>query len=547
MARIDSYATVTPPVAGGDMLIGTDINDNNATKNFTVSQLASFINAGSGFVPYTGATQNVNIGTNSVFGASSTFTGLTSTAQLNITSLFKLNGSQGTAGQILTTQGPGLPAIWSGAGGGPQGIQGPVGPQGPIGPVGPAGLNWQGLWVSGTSYVADDAVGYNGASWFCILATTGTTTPDLDTTHWALLASQGAQGLIGPTGLQGPTGATGPTGVTGSNTLQQVLDNNHDLLNGINKQGTGAGSGNIGLSVNAFGTDAAYGNTGDNINAIGTQAGQVNFGSLSNFIGYQAGANNSGGYVNALGATAANGNSGSSVNAMGQASCLSNTGTYVNAFGYQSGKNNTGNWVNAFGYDAALNNTNFNVNAIGNSAAANNSGHDVNAFGEFAGISNIYNHVNLFGNSASATANSQVVFSNAVRNARIGFGGITTDRLYTLPDASGTLALESYKVFTALLTASGTSLFVTELKNTIGTISYLSYGSGTGVYFYLTSASLFTDNKTVVIAGNSDSGVDSVFKASFANSNIIKIYNYVAGAVNNSTLVNIPIEIRVYP
>ncbi len=101
---------------------------------------------------------------------------------------------------------------------GPQGVQGPAGP---IGPVGPAGLNWQGSWVSGTSYVADDAVGYNGASWFCILATSGTTTPNLDTTHWALLASQGAQGIQG---VQGPAGAQGPAGNPATQTLQQTVD-----------------------------------------------------------------------------------------------------------------------------------------------------------------------------------------------------------------------------------------------------------------------------------------------------------------------------------
>jgi len=95
---------------------------------------------------------------------------------------------------------------------GPQGVQGPAGP---LGPVGPAGLNWQGSWVSGTSYVADDAVGYNGASWFCILATSGTTAPDIDTTHWALLASQGAQGIQG---VQGPTGAQGPAGGSAAQT-----------------------------------------------------------------------------------------------------------------------------------------------------------------------------------------------------------------------------------------------------------------------------------------------------------------------------------------
>jgi hypothetical protein len=80
------------------------------------------------------------------------------------------------------------------------GPQGPIGPQGVAGPVGPAGLEWQGAWVSGTTYAIDDAVGYDGASWFCISPTSGITAPDLDITHWALLAAQGAQGPQGPQG-----------------------------------------------------------------------------------------------------------------------------------------------------------------------------------------------------------------------------------------------------------------------------------------------------------------------------------------------------------
>jgi hypothetical protein len=97
-------------------------------------------------------------------------------------------------------------------------IQGAQGPAGPQGPVGPAGLNWQGAWVSGESYVEDDAVGYDGASWFCINATSGTDSPDVDVDNWALLASQGAvgpQGPQGPVGPQGPIGLTGPAGANG--------------------------------------------------------------------------------------------------------------------------------------------------------------------------------------------------------------------------------------------------------------------------------------------------------------------------------------------
>ena len=89
------------------------------------------------------------------------------------------------------------------------GTQGPAGPQGIAGPVGPAGLEWRGAWVSGTSYIVDDAVGFNGASWFCVNATSGTTSPNLDPTNWALLAAQGSQGPQGPQGIQGTPGNGG--------------------------------------------------------------------------------------------------------------------------------------------------------------------------------------------------------------------------------------------------------------------------------------------------------------------------------------------------
>lgn len=94
---------------------------------------------------------------------------------------------------------------------GPQGIQGPAGPPGP---VGPAGLEWQGAWDTNSSYAVNDAVGFNGASWFCISEVTGTgnSNPEEDTVSWALLAAQGA---TGPQGAQGPTGPQGPQGEPG--------------------------------------------------------------------------------------------------------------------------------------------------------------------------------------------------------------------------------------------------------------------------------------------------------------------------------------------
>ena len=133
-----------------------------------------------------------------------------------------LQGQQGSTG-IPGLTGPTGPTGASGSVGptGPTGATGPngaTGSQGALGPVGPAGLNWQGLWSPINSYVEDDAVGYNGASWFCVSPILGSTPPSLDITHWALLASQGAQGQVGPTGATGPqglTGATGPNGITG--------------------------------------------------------------------------------------------------------------------------------------------------------------------------------------------------------------------------------------------------------------------------------------------------------------------------------------------
>jgi len=107
---------------------------------------------------------------------------------------------------------------------GSQGVQGPIGSQGIPGPVGPAGLNWQGAWSALNTYVIDDAVGYDGASWFCINPVgPSVTTPDLDLTNWALLAAEGAQGPQGIPGVQGPTGATGPSGTAAPYTNSVVI------------------------------------------------------------------------------------------------------------------------------------------------------------------------------------------------------------------------------------------------------------------------------------------------------------------------------------
>lgn len=162
---------------------------------------------------------------------------------------------------------------------GEPGLDGAQGPQGPPGPIGPAGLVWQGEFVSCVVYQQNDAVGYNGASYYVTCETSadypcysyvvdgngtlgyidcggtlrsvsvngtipkficcinslppivaGMTitpssagececlTPDVNPC-FALLANMGA---IGPMGPQGLTGTAGAKGVDGANSLRWV-------------------------------------------------------------------------------------------------------------------------------------------------------------------------------------------------------------------------------------------------------------------------------------------------------------------------------------
>lgn len=79
---------------------------------------------------------------------------------------------------------------------GDTGATGATGATGPTGPVGPAGLTWQGAWSSTTAYAKDDAVSYNGSTYFAINASTNKE-PDTDTTDWAPMALEGTKGADG--------------------------------------------------------------------------------------------------------------------------------------------------------------------------------------------------------------------------------------------------------------------------------------------------------------------------------------------------------------
>lgn len=81
---------------------------------------------------------------------------------------------------------------------GPQGIQGIQGEVGPIGPTGATGIEWQGEWSASVDYVNNDAVFYNGASWFASGNPPLGEIPSEISTYWYPLALQGATGPQGP-------------------------------------------------------------------------------------------------------------------------------------------------------------------------------------------------------------------------------------------------------------------------------------------------------------------------------------------------------------
>jgi hypothetical protein len=168
--------------------------------------------------------------------------------------------------------------------------------------------------------------------------------------------------------------------VTNVPTLQQVLDNNKDLVDG-------------------------------------------NF-----FAGTSSGDNNTGNTVIAIGESAGSSNSGIIVNALGEQAASSNSGTEINAFGNLAAFLNEGNYVNS----------------LGSNAATGNLANYVNAFGSGAGSDNAFNHVQLLGQNAQADENGQTVLSkDGTIMARISTTDLTASRKYTLQDADGTIAFLS--------------------------------------------------------------------------------------------------------
>lgn len=68
MAKISTYPIISIPTLN-DLLIGTDVENLNETKNFTIGDIADLIIVGS-YVPYVGATADVDLGIHSITASS---------------------------------------------------------------------------------------------------------------------------------------------------------------------------------------------------------------------------------------------------------------------------------------------------------------------------------------------------------------------------------------------------------------------------------------------------------------------------------------------
>lgn len=100
MAKISTYPFPSPASAS-DYVIGTDANDALATKNFLISDILAL--GGPIYVPYTNAINDVDLGTFSLY---------TYSLYMNGGPIWDGNGSPGSSGQILSSQGPGSSPVW---------------------------------------------------------------------------------------------------------------------------------------------------------------------------------------------------------------------------------------------------------------------------------------------------------------------------------------------------------------------------------------------------------------------------------------------------
>jgi hypothetical protein len=453
---------------------------------------------------------------------------------------------------------------------GQTGAPGPIGPQGnpgidgAPGPVGPAGLTWRSTWSAGTAYLKDDAVGYNGASYFRLISGTTAGLPNVDTTNWALLASQGA---VGPAGATGPIGSQGPAGIAPVLTRGDVTagamwsvvlpyDINIVTTSSTNKY---VSLPSTALSVGKVVIVYAKANTYDfkvdgngiffSVLGIDQYASAITVKPNTNYrfiydgftwkVEVIEGVSSllTSGAISATTlfpalpydinfATTDNYNKGFTlpittvlgkeiivyVNSLFQDRVVTIKADLINSLkisfqGYSSQTSQINIRSNENWKFTHLGDGNWRAEAIGASLGqilmVNNSvsdGYTTLYIGE-----NFLALENTDGNNTQITPAGLTLTKNNLSSTNFQAAAVTTaQRLITLPDADGVVALQTYKIYTALLEfVNGTTIITTVLENTIGNGSgdgindiAWSYNSATQVKAVMTNAP-FTDLKTL--------------------------------------------------
>jgi len=159
-----------------------------------------------------------------------------------------------------------------------------------------------------------------------------------------------------------------------------------------------------------------------------------------------------------------------------------------------------------------------------------------------------YSSAKTFGNASGSVQMSTTSNNAFISNVRIKYltdlSATYDDR--TLVDKAYVDSKKPYKVYTALLTRSGTTVNdPTILENTIGAITF-NYG-GVGLYS-MNSVGLFTANKTVVFIQQQSDGpyANNLGVSTTTTSNISIVQSTASGTNNTNWVYPVSIEIRVY-
>lgn len=95
---------------------------------------------------------------------------------------------------------------------GAKGDKGELGSPGLPGPTGAPGVNWRGVWASGSNYAARDATHHDGSAYYALQSSSNQEPPTPDnapSAYWDLIAKEGGVGATGPTGSIGAQGSVG--------------------------------------------------------------------------------------------------------------------------------------------------------------------------------------------------------------------------------------------------------------------------------------------------------------------------------------------------